>query len=133
DDIPLLVDHFLQQALAKHPESPVKHFEPDALAAMLSYRWPGNVRELAHLVERLVLLVRHPTIRRTDLPQAVAAPQPAEQVGLMEEILPIREVQRRYARWALEQLGGARMRVAAALGIDKKTLAKWLADDASEG
>jgi two-component system response regulator HydG len=51
----------------------------------------------------------------------------------MEEILPIREVQRRYARWALEQLGGARMRVAAALGIDKKTLAKWLADDASEG
>jgi two-component system response regulator HydG len=132
DDIPLLVDHFLLQALAKHPGSPVKQFEPDALASLLSYRWPGNVRELAHLVERLVLLVRQPTIRRADLPPAFVAPERAEPIGLMEEILPIREVQRRYARWALEQLGGARMRVAEALGIDKKTLAKWLADDTGE-
>jgi two-component system response regulator HydG len=132
DDIPLLVDHFLLQALAKHPGSPVKQFEPDALASLLSYRWPGNVRGLAHLVERLVLLVRQPTIRRADLPPAFVAPERAEPIGLMEEILPIREVQRRYARWALEQLGGARMRVAEALGIDKKTLAKWLADDTGE-
>jgi two-component system, NtrC family, response regulator HydG len=132
DDIPLLVDHFLQKAISKHPESPVKQFEPDALSALMSYRWPGNVRELAHLVERLVLLVRQPTIRRADLPAAVAAPPRAEHVELMQEILPIREVQRRYARWALEQLGGARMRVAEALGIDKKTLAKWLAEETTE-
>jgi two-component system response regulator HydG len=55
-----------------------------------------------------------------------------EPAGLTESVLPIREVQRRYARWALDQLGGARMRVAQALGIDKKTLAKWLADESGE-
>ena len=132
DDIPLLVDHFLQKSLAKHEGSTVRQFEPDALAALLDYRWPGNVRELAHLIERLVLLVRRAAVRRDDLPAHVLATSRQETPGLTDRILPIREVQRRYARWALEQLGGARMRVADALGIDKKTLAKWLSDEVSD-
>jgi two-component system response regulator HydG len=44
-------------------------------------------------------------------------------------VLPIREVQRRYAAWAYQQLDGRRMATAEKLGIDDKTLAKWLADD----
>jgi two-component system response regulator HydG len=42
-------------------------------------------------------------------------------------VLPIREVQRRYAAWALERFGGHKARTAEALGVDVKTLAKWLA------
>jgi two-component system response regulator HydG len=42
-------------------------------------------------------------------------------------VLPIREVQRRYAAWALERFGGHKARTAEALGVDVKTLSKWLA------
>ena len=38
----------------------------------------------------------------------------------------LQEVERRYAAWALEQLGGQRGKTAAALEIDGKTLAKLL-------
>ncbi|HVY44447.1 MAG TPA: sigma-54 dependent transcriptional regulator [Minicystis sp.] len=129
DDIPLLASHFLAESARKHPDSVARQLDADATAALVEYRWPGNVRELAHLIERLVLLVRRPVITRQDLPAAIVTPATREPIALTERVMPIREVQRRYARWALEQLGGARMRVAEALGIDKKTLAKWLADE----
>jgi DNA-binding NtrC family response regulator len=38
------------------------------------------------------------------------------------------EVQRRYARWALDQLGGHKTRTADRLDVDVKTLNRWLAD-----
>jgi two-component system response regulator HydG len=43
-------------------------------------------------------------------------------------VLPVRELTRRYAAWALQQLGGHRTRTAQRLGIDMKTLAKWLGE-----
>jgi two-component system, NtrC family, response regulator HydG len=53
----------------------------------------------------------------------LAAADPLEFRG---EILPIRELQRRYAAWALTQTGGHRARAAEKLGIDVKTLRGWL-------
>jgi two-component system response regulator HydG len=47
-------------------------------------------------------------------------------------VMPIREVQRRYASWALERCGGHKTRTAEALGVDLKTLAKWLAAGTEE-
>jgi len=44
----------------------------------------------------------------------------------------MRELQRRYARWAFDQLGGHKTRAADKLGIDIKTLNKWLASDDDE-
>ena len=43
--------------------------------------------------------------------------------------MPVRDLQRRYARWALERLGGHKARTAAELGVDVKTLNRWLAGD----
>ena len=48
-------------------------------------------------------------------------------------VMPVRDLQRRYAAWALEQLGGHRTRTAERLGIDAKTLAKWLSDGDGTG
>jgi DNA-binding NtrC family response regulator len=41
-------------------------------------------------------------------------------------VLPLREVQRRYARWAVAQSGGVKAHAARALGVDIKTLMKLL-------
>jgi two-component system response regulator HydG len=47
------------------------------------------------------------------------------------EIVPIRDLQRRYAVWAMTRLGGHKGRVAEKLGIDAKTLWKWLGEAGS--
>jgi two-component system response regulator HydG len=127
DDIPLLIDTLLAEAKARHPRSPVERFAADAIAKLLDAPWPGNVRELAHAIERVVLLGRSPDVHAADLPPSVAAARPAEvPVAAEGGVMSIREVQRRYAAWALEKLGGHKARTAEALGIDTKTLAKWL-------
>jgi two-component system response regulator HydG len=127
-DLPDLVAHFLARERAKHPQSPVEAFAADAMERLLDYAWPGNVRELEHLVERVVVLGRSSRATLADLPPALRAPSgvPSTFSG---PVLPIREIQRRYAAWAFQQLDGRRMATAEKLGIDDKTLAKWLADD----
>ena len=127
EDVPLLVERLLADAKAKHHGSPVERFAPDALAKLIDHPWPGNVRELAHAIERVVLLGRSAEVTVADLPPTVrTSPQPEMAEGVPATVLPIREVQRRYAAWALEKLGGHKARTAEALGVDKKTLAKWL-------
>jgi two-component system, NtrC family, response regulator HydG len=129
EDIPLLAERFLTESRGRHSSSPVQRFAPDAMARLLDYAWPGNVRELTHAVERVVLLGRQPEVHAGDLPAAtVQAPALDLPASLEGAILPIREVQRRYAAWALERLGGHKTRTAEALGVDAKTLAKWLTE-----
>jgi len=131
EDIPLLVDHFFAKSKAKNPESRVESFSLEALGALMDHGWPGNVRELAHLVERLVLLCPTAIIQRGDLPGATFGTAPARLPPIFDgSIAPIREVQRRYAVWALEQMSGNKTRTAERLGVDVKTLVKWIAEEA---
>lgn len=53
EDLPLLVEHFLNQM---GRETPLKRIDPTALAKLSAHTWPGNVRELAHVLERAVIL-----------------------------------------------------------------------------
>ena len=54
EDMPVLVEHFLNQAclLAKK----TRRLAPETKKLILSYAWPGNVRELSHVLQRLVAL-----------------------------------------------------------------------------
>ncbi len=54
-DIPLLVNHFLQE-IAQAYRQPVKKIDAAALDALMKCRWSGNIRELRNVVERLVIL-----------------------------------------------------------------------------
>jgi two-component system response regulator HydG len=127
DDIAPLLDWFLADARRRHPTSRVERFSRGALRELLDHPWPGNVRELAHVVERGVLLGDAPELGEADLTGLVTTAEPlAEFSG---EVAPMIEVQRRYARWAYEQLGGHKTRTAERLDVDAKTLNRWLADD----
>jgi DNA-binding NtrC family response regulator len=61
DDIPLLAETFLSQAVARQ-RLPERRFTADGLQALGRYAWPGNVRELRNLVERLAILATGTTI-----------------------------------------------------------------------
>jgi two-component system response regulator HydG len=98
------------------------------MAQLLDHAWPGNVRELDHAIERVVLLGRSTEAHATDLPPTISSAPPPGMPGVLQgDVLPIREVQRRYAAWALERFAGHKARTAEALGVDVKTLSKWLA------
>ena len=133
EDIPALLEHFLGEARARHPGSPAERLGPEAAARLVEYRWPGNVREVAHAVERMVLLARSAEIGVIDLPPAMVADRGGGGSPFHGAVMPVRELTRRYAVWALEQLGGHRTRCAERLGIDLKTLAKWLGEAEGAG
>jgi len=83
---------------------------------------------VGHAIERVVLLGRSTEAHATDLPPTVSSAPPPGMPGVLEGgVVPIREVQRRYAAWALERFAGHKARTAEALGVDVKTLSKWLA------
>jgi two-component system response regulator HydG len=132
EDIPAILGHFLELAREHHPRSPMRAFTVGALKLLLMYYWPGNVRELAHTVERAVLLARGPEVDREDLPREIERGGHPSDLEFRGGVIPFREVQRRYATWALAQFGGQRGRTADQLGVDGKTLAKWLSNEPSE-
>jgi len=58
-DVPLLVEHFLEQM---GREEPVKHLDAGAMAKLEAHDWPGNVRELEHVLERAAILAGSSTL-----------------------------------------------------------------------
>jgi len=128
EDMPSLIDHFMLESRGRHPHSPVERIGPEAMVRLLEHPWPGNVRELEHLIERLVLLGRTPEVAVSDLPAALTAPRGAAPL-FRGDVLPLREVERRYVAWALEQLGGRKVQTAEKLEVDIKTLGRWLRED----
>jgi len=106
DDLPLLVQHFLQ----RQSRSLGRAFTitSEAVVALRYYSWPGNVRELENMLERVTYLMPKTTITVDDLPidvqQAYAKPEAArpqashqgllhrEQHSSQTTLVPISEV-----------------------------------------
>ncbi|MGZ8550133.1 MAG: sigma-54-dependent transcriptional regulator, partial [Chitinophagaceae bacterium] len=65
DDIPVLVDQFLQDICADYGIAK-KNIDEDAIQMLQEYDWTGNIRELRNVVERLVILSAK-TITREDV------------------------------------------------------------------
>lgn len=55
DDIPLLVQHFVQVSAARHGKS-IRHIEKRAMEMLLAYGWAGNVRELRNVIDISVII-----------------------------------------------------------------------------
>lgn len=55
DDIPMLVDQFLEDICADYGIAK-KTIDEDAVKMLQEYNWTGNIRELRNVVERLVIL-----------------------------------------------------------------------------
>jgi two-component system response regulator AtoC len=122
EDIPLLVEHFLKK-LGEERESPFS-ISPRALSALMSYDWPGNVRELENALESAVALNRSGVIVPEDLPPKVRAePRDGERLADFYSELPsLDEMEKRYMTHVLKVTGGNKVKTAAILGINRRTL-----------
>jgi DNA-binding NtrC family response regulator len=75
DDIPLLVEHFLNEAGYAGPVAAL--VPPPLMATLQSHRWPGNVRELRNYVEAILAMGEPPSLEQaTGRPGATHAPSP---------------------------------------------------------
>lgn len=70
DDIPLLVNAFVEDACQRHDRS-FAGISPEAMEILTSHYWPGNVRELKNLVESMVVLAPGRIIGPDDIPEEV--------------------------------------------------------------
>ena len=118
EDIPLLVEHFLQR-FARGVE---RSLTPDAIRLLMAYDWPGNVRELRNLIERAVILAgREGRIRAEHFGALVG--RRGEGVVLAFEGEPsLADIEKDYLRRALLKHGGNRAKVAAVLGISERNI-----------
>jgi DNA-binding NtrC family response regulator len=56
EDIPLLVNHFIQRSAGQIPSDSEFQISYETMAKLQKHPWPGNVRELKNFVERAALL-----------------------------------------------------------------------------
>jgi DNA-binding NtrC family response regulator len=129
EDIPLLVNAFMKK-YAESRGKQVQSVSESALAMLMDYAWPGNVRELENVIERAVTLSRNENIVPDDLPSMIQGARGDRHVldDAAERTLPLDQVEKEYILKILEKTGGNKYQAAHALGIDRKTLYRKLAE-----
>ncbi len=76
DDIPGLVQHFIQKKARDMKLTVIPELSPGALERLMDYAWPGNVRELENAVERALILSRGNPVAFGDIGNRVAPETP---------------------------------------------------------
>ena len=130
EDVPLLAEHLLGDALRRHGAFPVREA---ALAALLPHLerhpWPGNVRELENVIERAAILFA--ASGEGDLPAEpelrAIAPELFEGAGdRLPATGPLRDARSEGERAVIERVlrecGGNQSEAARRLGIGRTTL-----------
>ncbi len=70
EDIPLLIEHFLEKHSVKRGKLTVS---PRVMDILLTHSWPGNVRELENAVERMCALSTGDTLTEEHVPPEIKA------------------------------------------------------------
>uniref|UniRef100_A0A7V1ZHD6 Sigma-54-dependent Fis family transcriptional regulator n=1 Tax=Thermoanaerobaculum aquaticum TaxID=1312852 RepID=A0A7V1ZHD6_9BACT len=128
EDIPLLVQHFVNQFNAQLGRN-VKRLAPSLVDALRAYPWPGNVRELKNVVENMVLFARGEELTLEDLPAEIRQARPAAlQEAAAGRWVPRRmeDIEKEAILKTLEFTQGHRARAAELLGIGLRTLQRKL-------
>ncbi|MEO1718825.1 MAG: sigma-54 dependent transcriptional regulator [Pseudomonadota bacterium] len=134
DDIPMLIDYFINQIAQSSGLSERKVGE-DAMAVLQTHDWPGNVRELRNNIERLMILAGgapDSTITADMLPDDVGSNVPMPVNGASEHLmsLPLREAreifEREYLLSQINRFGGNISRTAEFVGMERSALHRKL-------
>ncbi|MFO7878078.1 MAG: sigma-54 dependent transcriptional regulator [Desulfovermiculus sp.] len=136
EDIPLLVDFFIQQVCAEL-DMPPKPFSAPVMERLQNRSWPGNVRELQNVVRRAIIFCPGDEITLQDLDvgenngRASQAEGGHIQAGTLEPYTQAKErvLQRfttEYVHQLMQQTGGNISQAAKLAGISRVALQKIL-------
>lgn len=121
EDIEPLVAYILQEIngrLGKESRS----VSDEAMAVLMSYPWPGNVRELRNSLERAAVLSDHQVLEPEDFPLVFEHYLQRLEGKGDDDIVPLKEMERRYLLKAMHKYNYNQKIVARKLGIGYTTL-----------
>lgn len=125
-DIEPLSKFFLRRHTREYRKK-IKGFTREVLDVLRNYSFPGNVRELENIIERAVILEKSPYITPESLPQSLKL----FQIETLEpdRVKPLDEMDREYAQYVVEMLGGNKTEAARLLGISRTSLWRMLKEE----
>ena len=142
EDIPLLVQHFLDKFDAERDAAPRATearrcrmtVSQEAMRRLMAYQWPGNVRQLENAIERAVAFsAGRSQIDVEDLPaevQQAQEPPPPSAVTLPEDGIDldafVASIERELIQRSLERTGGNKGQAARLLNLKRTTLVEKL-------
>ena len=125
DDV-LIIAKALLTKYAEELHSQVQGFTPQALGAIRKYAWPGNIRQLENRIKKGLVLCDKTLLGIEDLELDQASES---------QILPLEkakeEFQRKYVLEVLERNNGNRTQTARDLGVDPRTIFRYLEREAN--
>ena len=117
EDIPLLVDHFLNRFNRRGKK--ILGLTQEAMAALMLYDWPGNVRELENAIEHAFILCQEELIGLRHLPDKIL-------MEINSTFAPkdttLKEIEKTAIIKALIRNNWKKLQTAKELGINKNTL-----------
>jgi transcriptional regulator with PAS, ATPase and Fis domain len=122
EDIPLLVDYFLQNLPNKVEISSV------ALQMLMAFAWPGNIRELENIIESAAVIAENGYIEPAQLPAKITGLFNNSETNKIS--LPVNlplddrlnEIEKSMIIEALRKTGGVQVRATELLGINQRSL-----------
>ena len=124
DDIPCLIDHFINKYNEIDSRS-VRGLTESSMLALKQMPWKGNVRELENRIERAVLMCKGDRIEEEDLmiPSLDSGTEtPLDDEPVLASSIPLKEIERRAILQTLDHTNGNRTHAAKKLGISVRTL-----------
>ncbi len=121
EDIPLLVQHFIQKFNHLHNKD-ITDISDEVMTALMMYDFPGNVRELENLMEHAFVLCNSGIIEMKHLPQHHIHPFETGDATKKQNGITLKETEKIYIINALREHEGNRQAAAKALGIHPSTL-----------
>jgi len=121
DDIPLLVEHFLEKASIKTGDK--KSITKEAMNLLIEYEFPGNVRELENIMERAVILQEGEQVDVEDMPDKVRSRACSRRsLSLDKAQMTLEELEKEYLISVLEETNWQKKKASSILGINASTL-----------
>ncbi len=119
EDIPLLVDHFLQ-IYSKKYKVPPKRLGPVTLKRLEKHTWPGNIRELQHSVERAVIMSESNVLQPQDF--FLSQIEDNEIGKLTTSSTNLEDTEKMLIRKVIDKHGGNISKAAKELGLTRASL-----------
>jgi transcriptional regulator with PAS, ATPase and Fis domain len=121
EDIPLLVEHFLQRFNLKMNKR-ISSVSPEVMDLFMRYDFPGNIRELENAIEHAFVICRESRIKLEHMPAELIekAKGRAGSADFLKD--PLKAAESQAILRVLEKHGGSRKKAAEELGISAVTL-----------
>ncbi len=121
EDIPLLVEHFLEKFHEKY-EGEKKSVSQEIIDDLCRRDWPGNVRQLENLIERAILYAgNNKELLKENFREDIIPPPPTDATPFSGN-MSIAEMEKQLIISTLERTNNNRTKAADILGINVRTL-----------